>query len=127
MKLEGFNSSKTPNGLLAVKPNKDALIVNIGDLFQAWSNNLYKSVEHKVMANPNVERFSVAYFLCPSYESMIKSCKQPSLYTNFTFAEYRVKVQEDARLFGRKSAYLGFYHHNYSYINIYKSNKCIIV
>ncbi|KAL1568690.1 gibberellin 2beta-dioxygenase [Salvia divinorum] len=87
---------------VAVKPNKDALIVNIGDLFQAWSNNLYKSVEHKVMVNPNIERFSVAYFLCPSYDSLIKTYKQPSLYTNFTFAEYRAKVREDARLVGRK-------------------------
>lgn len=71
-------------------------------MVQAWSNDLYKSVEHKVMANPNVERFSVAYFLCPSYDSLIKTYKQPSLYTNFTFAEYRAKVQEDSRLFGRK-------------------------
>ncbi|GFP93975.1 gibberellin 2-beta-dioxygenase 8 [Phtheirospermum japonicum] len=87
---------------VAVKPNKDALIVNIGDLFQAWSNNLYKSVEHKVMGNPKMKRFSVAYFLCPSYDSLIKSCKQPSLYRDFTFGEYKNKVQEDAKLIGRK-------------------------
>ncbi|KAK6146644.1 hypothetical protein DH2020_020513 [Rehmannia glutinosa] len=87
---------------VSVKPNKDALIVNIGDLFQAWSNDLYKSVEHKVMANPKVDRFSVAYFLCPSYDSLIKSCKQPSIYRNFTFGEYRNKVQEDSKLIGHK-------------------------
>ncbi|KAH6773958.1 gibberellin 2-oxidase 8 [Perilla frutescens var. hirtella] len=87
---------------IAVNPNKDALIVNIGDLFQAWSNDLYKSVEHKVMGNPKMERFSVAYFLCPSYDSLIKSCRQPPIYTNFTFAQYRAKVHEDSRLFGRK-------------------------
>lgn len=87
---------------VAVNPNKDALIVNIGDLFQAWSNDLYKSVEHKVMANPCMERFSVAYFLCPSHDSLINSCKQPGIYRNFTFAEYRAKVQEDSRLLGRK-------------------------
>ncbi|KAL8520728.1 hypothetical protein ACS0TY_011323 [Phlomoides rotata] len=87
---------------VAVKPNKDALIVNIGDLFQAWSNDLYKSVEHKVMANPKMERLSVAYFLCPSYDSLIKSCKNPSDYRNFTFGEYRSKIQEDTKLFGRK-------------------------
>ncbi|KAG8382629.1 hypothetical protein BUALT_Bualt05G0097300 [Buddleja alternifolia] len=87
---------------VAVNPNKDALIVNIGDLFQAWSNDLYKSVEHKVMANTKMERFSVAYFLCPSYDSLIRSCKEPSLYRNFTFGEYRNKVQEDAKLIGHK-------------------------
>ncbi|KAK4484125.1 hypothetical protein RD792_011345 [Penstemon davidsonii] len=87
---------------VAVKPNKDALIVNIGDLFQAWSNDLYKSVEHKVVANPEVERFSVAYFLCPSYDSFIGSYEKPSVYRNFTFGEYRKKIQEDAKLLGHK-------------------------
>ncbi|PIN07406.1 Iron/ascorbate family oxidoreductase [Handroanthus impetiginosus] len=87
---------------VAVKPNKDALIVNIGDLFQAWSNDLYKSVEHRVMANAKMERFSVAYFLCPSYDSLIESCQQPSIYRSFTFGEYRKKVQEDSKLLGRK-------------------------
>ncbi|XP_020593693.1 gibberellin 2-beta-dioxygenase 8-like isoform X2 [Phalaenopsis equestris] len=36
---------------VSVKPHPEALIVNIGDLFQAWSNDVYKSVEHKVMTN----------------------------------------------------------------------------
>ncbi|KAL2545677.1 Gibberellin 2-beta-dioxygenase 8 [Forsythia ovata] len=87
---------------VSVKPNKDALVVNIGDLFQAWSNDVYKSVEHKVMANSKKERFSVAYFLCPSYDSIIGSCKQPSLYKTFTFREYRNKIQQDVKLIGHK-------------------------
>ncbi|KAF3332952.1 gibberellin 2-beta-dioxygenase 8-like protein [Carex littledalei] len=44
-----------------VRPNPRALIINIGDLFQAWSNNLYKSVKHRVVANSRFERFSVAH------------------------------------------------------------------
>ncbi|XP_051144163.1 gibberellin 2-beta-dioxygenase 8-like [Andrographis paniculata] len=88
---------------VAVKPVQNALIVNLGDLFQAWSNDLYKSVEHRVIANPNMERFSVAYFLCPSHDSVIGSCcNHPSVYKSFTFGEYRRKVQEDSRIFGRK-------------------------
>ncbi|KAK4423322.1 Gibberellin 2-beta-dioxygenase 6 [Sesamum alatum] len=90
------------NKWIAVNPNKHALIVNIGDLFQAWSNDVYKSVEHGVMANAKTERFSVAYFLCPSHDSLIGSCKQPSLYTDFTFAEYRNRVKHDSKLLGRK-------------------------
>ncbi|KDP30016.1 hypothetical protein JCGZ_18588 [Jatropha curcas] len=87
---------------VAVKPNQDALIVNIGDLFQAWSNDFYKSVEHKVMANAKMERHSVAYFLCPSYDSLIGSCKEPSVYRKFTFGEYRRQVQEDVKKTGHK-------------------------
>nr|GMD67700.1 gibberellin 2-beta-dioxygenase 8-like [Ipomoea batatas] len=87
---------------VAVKPIKNALIVNIGDLFQAWSNNIYKSVEHKVMPNGKVGRFSIAYFLCPSYDSVIGSCQEPSIYRSFTFREYRNQIQEDVKLIGHK-------------------------
>ncbi|EEF43741.1 gibberellin 2-beta-dioxygenase 6 [Ricinus communis] len=87
---------------VAVKPNPEALIVNIGDLFQAWSNDIYKSVEHKVMANGKMERYSVAYFLCPSYDSLIGSCKEPSIYREFTFGEYREQVREDVKTTGHK-------------------------
>ncbi|KAM0846209.1 hypothetical protein ACQ4PT_055820 [Festuca glaucescens] len=87
---------------VAVKPRADALIVNIGDLFQAWSNNRYKSVEHKVVANSKAERFSVAYFLCPSYDSPVGTCGEPSPYRPFTFGEYRSRVQDDVKRTGKK-------------------------
>nr|AUS89380.1 gibberellin 2-oxidase 7 [Sesuvium portulacastrum] len=89
---------------IAVKPNPEALIVNIGDLFQlqAWSNGVYKSVEHRVVANQKVERFSMAYFLCPSYDAVIQSYKQPSMYRKFSFGEYRQQVQDDVRKLGYK-------------------------
>ncbi|GAB4830940.1 Gibberellin 2-beta-dioxygenase 8 [Ancistrocladus abbreviatus] len=87
---------------IAVKPNPEALIVNIGDLFQAWSNGVYKSVEHRVVANGKRERFSTAYFLCPSYDAVIQSCKEPSLYRKFSFREYRQQVQDDVIKFGHK-------------------------
>lgn len=87
---------------IAVKPNPSALIINIGDLFQAWSNGLYKSVEHRVVTNPKVERFSMAYFLCPSNESVIESCIKPSLYKEFSFQEYRQQVRDDVQKLGTK-------------------------
>lgn len=87
---------------VAVKPNQDALIVNIGDLFQAWSNDEYKSVEHKVMVNTKVERYSIAYFLCPSSDSVISSYKEPAVYKKFTFGEYRSQIQQDVKKTGHK-------------------------
>uniref|UniRef100_A0A0D9WVK9 Fe2OG dioxygenase domain-containing protein n=1 Tax=Leersia perrieri TaxID=77586 RepID=A0A0D9WVK9_9ORYZ len=97
---------------VAVKPRPDALIVNIGDLFQAWSNNRYKSVEHKVVANAKTDRLSVAYFLCPSYGSLIGTCGEPSPYRAFTFGEYRKRVQEDVRRTGKKIGLLNFLRHS---------------
>ncbi|CAN6458021.1 unnamed protein product [Victoria cruziana] len=87
---------------VTVKPNDKALIINIGDLFQAWSNNAYKSVEHRVIANKEVERFSVAFFLCPSFDTVIRSCREPSMYRQFSFGEFREQVQEDVRSTGHK-------------------------
>lgn len=59
---------------------------------------MYKSVEHRVVANPLKERFSAAYFFCPSYETIIRS----EVYRSFSFGEYRKQVQEDVKIFGRK-------------------------
>ncbi|KAL8140291.1 hypothetical protein V2J09_006312 [Rumex salicifolius] len=87
---------------IAVNPNPHALIINIGDLFQAWSNDVYKSVEHRVVANKKVERFSTAYFLCPSQDAMIRSCRDPPVYRKFSFGEYRQQVQDDVKTFGHK-------------------------
>ncbi|XP_045795233.1 gibberellin 2-beta-dioxygenase 8-like [Trifolium pratense] len=87
---------------IAVKPNPNALIINIGDLFQAWSNGVYKSIEHRVVTNPKIERFSMAYFLCPSNDTVIESCKKPSLYKKFSFQEYRQQVRDDVQSLGSK-------------------------
>nr|AOA33448.1 gibberellin 2-oxidase 8 [Pseudostellaria heterophylla] len=87
---------------IQVLPNPDALIVNIGDLLQAWSNGVYRSVEHRVVANKTVERLSIAYFLCPSYDAIIQSCKEPPLYKKFSFREYRQQVHEDVSTLGYK-------------------------
>uniref|UniRef100_A0A0D9W799 gibberellin 2beta-dioxygenase n=1 Tax=Leersia perrieri TaxID=77586 RepID=A0A0D9W799_9ORYZ len=97
---------------VAVRPRPDTLIVNIGDLFQAWSNNRYKSVEHKVVANAKTDRLSVAYFLCPSFDSFVGTCGEPSPYRAFTFGEYRKKVQEDVKTTGKKIGLPNFLKHS---------------
>ncbi|KAL3742103.1 hypothetical protein ACJRO7_017564 [Eucalyptus globulus] len=87
---------------IAVKPNPDALIINIGDLFQAWSNDVYKSVQHRVMTNSKRERYSTAYFFCPSYDTVVESCNWPPVYRSFSFREFRRQVQEDVQKLGHK-------------------------
>jgi len=93
---------------LAVEPNPGALIVNVGDLLQAWSNDRYRSVEHRVMASAASERFSVAFFLCPADDALIRprisagGDRPAPRYKSFTFGEYRNQIREDVRLTGRK-------------------------
>ncbi|XVF70534.1 hypothetical protein PTKIN_Ptkin11bG0169200 [Pterospermum kingtungense] len=85
-----------------VKPNPKTLVVNIGDLFQALSNGIYKSIAHRVVANQVVERYSVAYFYCPTYETVIECCHKPSIYRNFTYKEYREQIEMDVKATGDK-------------------------
>ncbi|KAL1823425.1 hypothetical protein DCAR_0311314 [Daucus carota subsp. sativus] len=87
---------------ICVNPNPDALVVNIGDLFEAWSNGLYKSVRHRVVANGEFERFSVAYFSCPTRDTVVSSCSQPSIYRDFSFEEFKQQIQLDVKSTGNK-------------------------
>uniref|UniRef100_M8BGH3 1-aminocyclopropane-1-carboxylate oxidase-1-like protein n=1 Tax=Aegilops tauschii TaxID=37682 RepID=M8BGH3_AEGTA len=46
-----------------------ALVVNVGDYLQLMSNNRFKSVEHRVVANSVDSRVSVACFIAPTPSS----------------------------------------------------------
>ncbi|CAL5200751.1 unnamed protein product [Lathyrus oleraceus] len=85
-----------------VKPNPSALVVNIGDLFQALSNNVYKSIKHRVVAAEEEERFSTAFFYCPFNDAVIQSENKPALYKKFTLREYRQQTQQDVNQTGDK-------------------------
>ncbi|KAL4317533.1 hypothetical protein S245_053765 [Arachis hypogaea] len=52
----------TQNGWIDVPPLHGAIVVNIGDLLQLMSNDKFKSVEHRVLANHVGPRVSVACF-----------------------------------------------------------------
>ncbi|XP_017975216.1 PREDICTED: 1-aminocyclopropane-1-carboxylate oxidase homolog 1 [Theobroma cacao] len=52
-----------------VPPTPGALLINIGDLLQLISNDAYKSVEHRVLANSVGPRVSVACFFSTSVMS----------------------------------------------------------
>ncbi|XP_031268899.1 gibberellin 20-oxidase-like protein [Pistacia vera] len=45
-------------------PCENSLVVNIGDLLQAWSNGRLRSSEHRVVLKRQVNRLSLAFFWC---------------------------------------------------------------
>ncbi|VAI11384.1 unnamed protein product [Triticum turgidum subsp. durum] len=49
-----------------VRPVEGALIVNIGDIFEMLTNGRYRSIEHRVVVDPEEERLSVAAFHSPN-------------------------------------------------------------
>ncbi len=55
----------------AVAPTPGALVVNIGDMIQVWSNDLYRAPVHRVLAMNAVERLSLPLFFNPAYEAVV--------------------------------------------------------
>ncbi|CAL0329642.1 unnamed protein product [Lupinus luteus] len=76
-----------------------AFIINIADQIQVMSNAIYKSVEHRVIVNPNKERLSLAMFYNPKSDLLIQPAKElvtkdrPALYSPMTFDEYRLYIR----------------------------------
>ncbi|XP_030440615.1 gibberellin 20-oxidase-like protein [Syzygium oleosum] len=56
---------------LNIDPCKGSLVVNIGDLMQAWSNGRFRSSEHRVVLKQPVNRHSLAFFWCFEDEKVI--------------------------------------------------------
>ncbi|KAL3506099.1 hypothetical protein ACH5RR_031481 [Cinchona calisaya] len=79
-----------------VPPIPGGLVINIADLLQIVSNNKFKSVEHRVIANRIGPRISVAcFFIGAAVPAKIYgpvkeliSDRSPALYREFTVREY---------------------------------------
>ncbi|XP_021730182.1 gibberellin 20 oxidase 2-like [Chenopodium quinoa] len=56
----------------SISPDFNAFVVNIGDTFMAQSNGIYKSCLHRAVVNSEKPRKSLAFFLCPSKDKVVK-------------------------------------------------------
>jgi len=78
-----------------VAPVPGALIINIGDLLQIVSNGKYKSVEHRAVANANMNRMSIVMFFHPESDVLIGVAPEvideahPSLYKTIKAGDYK--------------------------------------
>ncbi|KAB5569123.1 hypothetical protein DKX38_002916 [Salix brachista] len=56
----------------SVRPDPEAFVVNIGDTFMALSNGIFKSCLHRAVVNNVTVRKSLAFFLCPKLDKVVK-------------------------------------------------------
>ncbi|RDX77977.1 Protein SRG1, partial [Mucuna pruriens] len=81
-------------GWVPVTPISDALIVNVGDAIEIWSNGKYKSVEHRAVTNKNKRRISYALFFSPHDDVEVEpldhmiDAQNPKLYQKVRYGDY---------------------------------------
>jgi len=80
-----------------VTPLKGAFVVNIGDMIQVWSNDIYRAAVHRVLAMDRVDRYSFPFFFNPSYDAVVQPLdatvnhSRPSNYRGISWGEFRRK------------------------------------
>ncbi|KAI4118484.1 MAG: hypothetical protein LQ345_001477 [Seirophora villosa] len=96
-----------PGQFIDAKPLQDAIVLNVGDLLQRWSNDTLKSSLHRVTLPPRQDRFtgderltqtrySIPYFVGPIGKSVIETIPicidegHPQKYEPTTWDDYRL-------------------------------------
>ncbi|KAJ4728284.1 2-oxoglutarate-dependent dioxygenase [Melia azedarach] len=84
-----------------IRPCEGTLVVNIGDLFEAWSNKKFRSSEHRVVLRKPINRLSLAFFWCFEDEKVILAPDEVvgeenmRLYKSFVCLDY-LKFRENS-------------------------------
>ncbi|MQL88577.1 hypothetical protein Taro_021145 [Colocasia esculenta] len=58
-----------------------AFVVNVGDMLERWTNCLFRSTLHRVMANRQ-DRYSMAFFLDPNSDCLVECLDSCCTETN---------------------------------------------
>lgn len=63
-----------------------ALVVNLGDMLARWTNDRYVSTPHRVVAQPDEDRYSVPFFVNPDPDTIVVTI--PSCLADGEVARY---------------------------------------
>jgi isopenicillin N synthase-like dioxygenase len=80
-----------------VEPRSDALVVNIGDIVQVWSNDRYTAALHRGLVSADAERFSAPFFFNPAYSTQYAplpstvDARHPPRYRPIHWGEFRAQ------------------------------------
>ncbi|KAG6557973.1 hypothetical protein Mapa_000152 [Marchantia paleacea] len=91
------DKSAKPQVWQDVPPIKGALVVNLGDMLERWTNGLFRSTLHRVLTK-GVDRYSLAYFYEPNFDTMVEclptccSASNPARYPPMTSGEHLLSM-----------------------------------
>ncbi|MCJ1387559.1 hypothetical protein MMC18_000402 [Xylographa bjoerkii] len=63
-------------GWIAADPVEGALVVNIGDMMERWTNGLWRSTRHRVVHRGEGYRVSVPFFVEPDFEARVRPLEE---------------------------------------------------
>ena len=72
-----------------IEPITGAFTINIGDMVQVWSNDIYRAPVHRVLAMDSADRLSIPYFYNPAYSANVAPLIGEPAYRPIDWGEYR--------------------------------------
>jgi isopenicillin N synthase-like dioxygenase len=57
---------------VAVPPIDGTLVVNVGEVLKVWSDGIFSSTLHRVINRSGRRRYSIPFFMYPSYDALIQ-------------------------------------------------------
>lgn len=92
--IGGLQARNAAGEWIDVPPERDTLIVNVGDMFAMWTNDLYASSLHRAMNVRSEARVSIPFFTYPHGSTLIaclETCRgvdEPARYEPVIAEEY---------------------------------------
>ncbi|MEO0492381.1 MAG: 2OG-Fe(II) oxygenase family protein [Actinomycetota bacterium] len=68
----GLQAESTTHGWIDVPPMAGAIVVNLGDAMQVWTNDQYKAAVHRVVPMTEQSRYSIPYFSNPPRDATLE-------------------------------------------------------
>ena len=56
---------------VAVPPIPGTLVLNVGEVLKVWTDGVLSSTVHRVINRSGHERYSIPFFMFPSYDALI--------------------------------------------------------
>ena len=94
--IGGLELKKRDGEWIAAPYVDGTLVVNIGDLFQRWTNDIFHSNPHRVINRTGKERYSIPIFFNLDYDAMVsclptcQSAERPAKYAPIKSGDYLV-------------------------------------
>jgi isopenicillin N synthase-like dioxygenase len=68
----GLEIRNRDNEWVAVPPIAGTLVVNVGEVLKVWSDGIFSSTLHRVINRSGRRRYSIPFFMYPSYDALIQ-------------------------------------------------------